>query len=197
MTETSKYSRLAAGLLVAVAALWHMPGGGCSKTEATDDPVEVAKYVAGEEFEKLPEDQKRPYMAALRKGADQLEQAHAAGRLTAAEYKAARLNIWLERKLDRMEEYFEQPAGKKRQKYLDDYFKKRQSKSEGGGAASSGPAAAPARPADPSEPTDDEEDEFLEERMKNWTPEQRARWEEFDDAMDERRDVVRAQKGKT
>ena len=205
---------LAVVVLAGGAAAWWMMSP--SRPDPKGDPVTVAKFVATEDFEELPEEQKRDYMAALRRNPQPLEDARAMGHLTEREYKIAKLNVWLERKLDRMDDYFDRPPGKARELYLDGLVRRKQAKAKAGGAkpaavaeAGSSPDATTASAAIAATPvesggTEDagadrggedegelDEKEFLKDRMTQWPVEQRTRWEEFDDAMDARADRAR------
>lgn len=190
--RTGVWVAVTAGVIVvAAAAVWLATRG--SRPEPGGDPIEIAQFVATEDFDRLPEPDKRAYMARLRENVDALKSARSAGRLSEDEYRLASYYAWLERKLDRVDDYFDEPSGKARQRYLDELLQKRQAKQKtspgtaGQGQPQQASAAVPAQSgAKAVDDDEDDRDRWLEERMKRWTAEERTRWEEFDDAFDAR-----------
>ena len=165
--------------------------------EPTDDPARVARFVSSSDFEDLPERDKRKYMRTLRANTKALDEARAAGRLSERQHRIASYHAWLERKLDRVDDYFDQPTAKAREQYLDELLAKRKAKQKPTTATpatgNSGAAPATQRATISSakrereeEDDEDERDDWLEKQMKRWSAEDIARWEQFDDAFDAR-----------
>lgn len=140
----------------------------------TSDVVALAKFVRTEQYKKLPEADKRPYMKTLRRSSDALAAAHRAGQISDKEYQAAYLNGWFERKLDDMEEFYSTPADKRAQMLVREHVKKVKE------SAAKAPASKPASALpEPPKPNDELEDDFVEDRVETWPPEERAKWEEY------------------
>jgi hypothetical protein len=146
-----------------------------------DDLLELVKFVKTDQFERLPEIEKQPYMKRLRSGADQLRALRAEGKITQFQYEQAYLNAWMARQLDNMEEYYSLPAAVRQQKLLAKYSK---------------PSTGPSAPKDPYEPNEETEDDFIKQRIATWTPEMRQQWDEYRTAVKAAKSAAKARAGK-
>ena len=177
LMKSIKILTLAAVGMVVVAAIglsvWAT--GRDDMPPSNADVVAIAKILGTERWDKLSEDQRRPYMSTLRKNADAVSQALAAGKITRDEHDLAKHNIWLERQLDKMDDYYKLPPGPARQKYLDELVRSKIEKRKG-----------PQKPKDPNEPDTDEDSPFMEKRKELWPQDMEERWDNFFDALDAR-----------
>ena len=139
------------------------------------DPVTIAKILGSERWDKLSEDQRRPYMSTLRKNADAISRALTDGKITKDEHDLAKHNIWLERQLDKMDDYYKLPPGAARLKYLDGLVQSKLEKRKG-----------PQKPKDPNDPDTDDDSAFMEKRKELWPQDMEDRWDNYLDALDAR-----------
>ena len=164
-----------------------------------DDPLALANYVRTHEFERLPADQKRPYMQSVRKHMADVEAARRDGRIDSKAYRAAYLCAWMERRLDDMHDYYKLPAAQ-RQAWLD-----KQLADKVGGPGQPKPAAAPAAAKVASSDGgllyddeagkakfEEEQDDFEDDFLDGWTPENKKRWEQYRAAYKQRRAALEA-----
>jgi hypothetical protein len=153
---------------------------------ADGDPVQIARFVRTDAYERLPEADKRPYMKALRKNLDRVATAHRAGQLTRKEYEEAYLNTWMERRLDQMEDFYKVPAAQRQQRLIAEYVKKNKSS-----LSSSRPSAAAELP----KPDDATEENFEDDRVATWPPEEQAKWQQYRQAVKKAKDAAKSQAG--
>lgn len=151
------------GAVLTCALLWnHVPA-------PADDTTSVAKFVRTAQFENLPEEQKRPYLDALRTSKAQLAAAHDAGKISDEEYETALQNAWVGRLEKQMDDYFALTDEGKRTRYLDKIINQREAPHTTQGGGKKGHS------------------QMLRERMTAWPPEMRTRWNQFRRAVQERR----------
>jgi hypothetical protein len=148
-------------LLIAAAAWWALYGRPLPPTNA--DVVTLARFVNTSRFSHLQEKQRRPYAKTLRNNLNQLAEAHAAGRVSDAEYEQAFLCGWMDRQIDHMHDFYRQPPGT-REQYLRAEHTAKLKNPKG--------SAAPVPPRDA-------EAEFVEKWISGWDADKRAEWEEF------------------
>ena len=77
------------------------------------DPVALAQFIASPQFEKLPAEQKRPYMKLARRQMKQIETLRREEKIDKRSYRLAYAAAWMERRLDDMEDYYKQPPAKR------------------------------------------------------------------------------------
>jgi len=131
------------------------------------DVVEIARFVSRSAFDDLSEEQKRPYMDALRFKIDKVNEAHSAGQLDERQYKVAGQCAWMSRQLDHMDTYFGLPAGKQREAYLDKVIDKKLASGTG----------------KPKAENVARDDEFMSNWSQNWSGTRRVQFEEYRDAL--------------
>jgi hypothetical protein len=155
--------------LVIGAGWWLLTPGAPPPVDG--DPLKVAQFASTSRFDSLPEPQKRPYMTALRKNADALKQAYDAGKLSEHQYEIAKENIWLERQLDHMQDYFKRVAPAQKQAFLDELIAKKFTgkRPTTGAAALHGGESA--------------DSPYVESRKARWPADQQAKWKEFRNAL--------------
>ena len=169
-------------LAAAVVIAWALLRPGNPSPDG--DPVEIAKFVATKTFNHLPEAQKRQYMARLRGSQAEVEQAHADGRLRDREWQAAAFNISLERDQDKMDDYYQEPPGKARERFLDELIDRKLEKKRKAKPGKS--AAVKTNTQRLADEAADDDSEWMEQRKDDWTEEEEARWKEFQDALEAR-----------
>ena len=171
-----------------VVAAVFFRGAGSSKPAPESDPVTLARFVAGREFDAVPELEKRPYTKAVRQHLEEIAGAFRDGRIDEKTYFAAYLNAYVERKLDGMEEYFASPATKRDAALTQEYARKTQQ-------ASASDAKKSAKLSDTlPKPSEELEDDFIDERVETWPPEQRAKWEEYCQAVDRAKNAAKGRR---
>ena len=111
------------------------------------DPVALAQFIASSQFEKLPAEQKRPYMKLARRQMKQIETLRREEKIDKRSYRLTYAAAWMERRLDDMEDYYKQPPAK-RDAWLDQQLAEKGSDQEKG----SGKAKAVAKEKDPRAP---------------------------------------------
>jgi len=155
--------------LVIGAGWWMLTPGAPPPVDA--DPLKVAQFASTSRFESLSESQKRPYMSALRKNSDALKQARDAGKLSEHQYDIANENIWLERQLDHMQDYFKRVTPQQKQAFLDELIAKKFAgkKPTTGAATLHGGESA--------------DSPYVESRKARWPADQQAKWKEFRNAL--------------
>jgi uncharacterized membrane protein len=165
------------------AAVWFRGAG--SRPSPESDPATLARFVAGGQFQDMPEMDKRPYTKAVRQRLEEIAGAFREGRIDEKTYFAAYLNAYVERKLDGMEEYFASPATKRDAALTQEYARKTQQ-------AAAGDAKKSAKLSDTlPKPSEGLEDDFIDERVETWPPEQRAKWEEYCRAVDRAKNAAK------
>ncbi len=147
------------------------------------DPVTLARFLATGRYESLLEAQKRPYMKAARRQQAAIADARRDGRLTEDQYTAARVNAYLERKLDHMSEYFALPAAQRNVALLREYAHKP--------LAAKGAASKPAAPDAAQKSDESDQDELVAARVASWPAEQQAKWEEYRQAVKRTKETVK------
>ncbi len=182
--------RLAVGSAIFVVvggsiAVWALALRAAEAPPADADLVTLANFVRSDEFEQLPEAQKRPYMKTLRKNLDELAQAQMAGKISLKDYHKAYLNAYMERKLDHMEEYYSLPADRRMPLLAAKYAKKERE------SAKAAPATGNAEPPEPDELM---EEDFTEDRVETWPPEEQAKWEEFRKAVKQAKEAAKVKR---
>ena len=148
--------------IVAAAVFWPR-----SAPKPSGDIVKVAKFVHEPRFLEMAEADRRPYVEALRKRDNEVDQALASGKLTKAEHLTAQSYAWFARQVDHVEEYFRLPPGAARDKYWEGRMAKYKKPKEAG-AADDGP-----------EIDDDKRDEIVERWLAQWEPDRRKQWDEY------------------
>lgn len=175
-SKTFALAGAAAGVVVIVLvglSVW-ATGSKADDTPRPDaDPVTITKFLTSRRWAKMDEPNKRLYMKALRQKADEVSDALSRGTITKDEHDLAKHNIWLERQLDKMDEYYKlAPAA--RVKYLDDLVARKIEKRKN------------PQPRNPSDPDTDDDSPFMEARKEEWPQEMEQRWDAFLDALDAR-----------
>jgi hypothetical protein len=165
----------AGAVLIALVGLsvWATGGSGNDTPRPDADPVTIAKFLTSQRWAKMDEPQKRLYMKTLRQKSDELSDALARGKITKDEHDLAKHNIWLERQLDKMDEYYKLAPGA-RVKYLDDLVARKIEKRKN------------PQPKNPNDPDTDDDSPFMEARKEEWPQEMEQRWDNFLDALDAR-----------
>jgi hypothetical protein len=161
-------------LALVVAAGWWMLAPG-APPPADGDPIKVAQFASTSRFDRLPESQKRPYMAALRKSADALKQARDAGKLSEHQYEIAKENVWLERQLDHRQDYFKHVTPQQKQAFLDELVAKK--------FAGKRPTTGAAHAAAPLHGGESADSPYVESRKARWPADQQEKWKEFRNAL--------------
>ena len=168
----------AAGVVViAVVGLsvWATGNKGDDAPSPSADPVTIAKFLTSGRWAKMDEPQRRLYMKTLRQHAEEISDLLARGKISKEEHDLAKHNIWLERQLDKMDEYYKLPAaGPARVKYLDDLVAHKIEKRK------------TAKPKNPNDPDTDDDSPFMKARKEEWPQEMEQRWDNFLDALDAR-----------
>ena len=85
----------------------------------TGDTLEVARFVGSDQFEKLPEEEKGPYLEAVRKGVPRLIEASNKGELSDDDHLSAVGRAMGDPMRRALDEYFALPKGPERERYLD------------------------------------------------------------------------------
>jgi hypothetical protein len=134
---------------------------------ANSDAITVARFVANEKFHRFPERQRRTYAHQLRLQSDQLKSALASGQLSQQEYESGVLCAWMDRQLDHMDAYYQQPEARREQFLLE----RQQQKSASGGSTK----------ADTSM-SNSAERQFVDRWGKNWPSEQWQKWDAYREA---------------
>ena len=168
---------MAAGIvLIAVVGIsvWATGSRGDDTPRPDADPVTIAKFLTSQRWAKLDEPQRRLYMKTLRQKSDEISDALSRGKITKEEHDLAKHNIWLERQLDKMDEYYKLPPGPARVKYLDDLVARKIEKRKN------------PQPPNPNDPDTDDDSPFMEARKEEWPQEMEQRWDNFLDALDAR-----------
>jgi len=132
--------------------------------------VDIARYVARSDFSDLSEEQKRPYMNALRFKIEKVNEAHAAGKLNDTQFKAANQYAWMARQLDHMDTYFALAPGAQRDAFLDKIIDKKV-------AAGAGKPKAEGMAKD---------EEFMSEWSQSWSSSRQAQFAVYRDALSAR-----------
>jgi hypothetical protein len=114
-------------------------------------------------------------LSTLRKNADAISRALTDGKITKDEHDLAKHNIWLERQLDKMDDYYKLPPGAARLKYLDGLVQSKLEKRKG-----------PQKPKDPNDPDTDDDSAFMDKRKELWPQDMEDRWDNYLDALDAR-----------
>ena len=114
-----------------------------------NDPVALAQFIASSDFEKLPAEQKRPYMKLARRQMRQIETLRREEKIDKRSYRLTYVAAWMERRLDDMDDYFKQPPDK-RAAWLDRQMAEKETRSDKDRSA--GKAGAPAKENDPRPP---------------------------------------------
>lgn len=179
--------------LVAIG-IWAIASRSTAPDPASSDPVELAKYVATDDFEKLPPDQKRPYMKRVRQTMKQITDARREDRITKQQYRAAYVCAWMERKLDDMDAYYAIPAAR-RAAAVDKELRSKQKKSAG-----------PTKPDDSEKLLYDDpegrqkfeemKDDFEDDYVDALPPELRQHWEQYRQDYKSRRDALETTRAK-
>jgi hypothetical protein len=151
-------------VVLAGAALAAWKFFGTSRPKADADFMTVARFVGTSDYRQLSEAQKRPYMKTLRANMPALIQAMQQGKLARRDYDEAYLNVWMERQLDHMGNYYKLPPDRRAPYLLEEATRKAK--------ASKGSAEEP-RP-DPKV-----EDDFIDARVNGWSPEEQSKWQEY------------------
>src|SRR5438067_13435475 len=94
LPAAAKTKRSGAWKIVAATALIALIAGAAlfwrnSAPSPKGDVVSIARYVSRPDFDDLSEDQKRPYMNALRFKIDKVNDAHATGQIEEKQFKLA------------------------------------------------------------------------------------------------------------
>ena len=126
------------------------------------DPIVLAKFVSSPDFERVNEQQKRPYRIALRAQTKELAAALKTGELTREQYDEAYLNGWLARQMDHMGDFMRLPIASRQQAWNDYYVKKLKQ-----------PAAKEPQPAHEVEKA------FLQRVVSTWPQDEQEKWEDF------------------
>src|SRR5215213_801245 len=81
-------------LLAVVGLVWWLASGPAPSP--AEDPTALARFIAGPQFEKLPAEQKRPYMKSARKQMAQIEALRREEKLDRNSYRSAYLAARME-----------------------------------------------------------------------------------------------------
>jgi hypothetical protein len=138
------------------------------------DPATIAKFLTTGTWNTMEESQRRAYMKTLRKDSDEISKLLAAGKITRQEHDLAKQNIWLERQLDRMDEYYALPPGPARVKYLDDLVLHKMEKRKH------------PEPKDPNDPPTGDSTPWAKARKNSWHSAMEKKWDDYRDALDAR-----------
>ena len=144
---------------------------------ASGEPLKVAKFIGTQQFQSLPDVDKRPYMDALREGKEEIADAYARKQITAGEYETALLNAWIARTLKHVDEFSKLKDGKPRQQMLDRIVTKGEKKR----ISTTRPSPSIMFGRDPYEL------DTVKSTVASWPAERRAQWDEFKDALRKRR----------
>ena len=158
---------IAAALLAGGLLTWVLLHNRVSPASA--ETVSAAKFVSTADFEKLPQEQKSPYLQTLEKSKAQLAAAYQLGQISDPEYQKALQYAWVARLEKQMDQYFAIADPAKRVKFLDKIINQRQAAKAGLSESSKGHSG------------------FLRKRLKSWPPEMQQHWEQFRKAVQERR----------
>ena len=169
------FAGIAIVIVVAAVGITVWATGKDELPPSNADVVTIAKILGTERWDKLSEDQRRPYMSTLRKNSDAITQALADGKITKDEHDLAKHNIWLERQLDKMDDYYKLPPGPARLKYLDELVQSKVEKRK-----------APQKAKNPNDPDTDDDSPFMEKRKELWPQDMEQRWDNYLDALDAR-----------
>jgi hypothetical protein len=126
------------------------------------DPIVLARFVSSPDFERVSEQQKRPYRIALRAKTKELAAALQNGILTREQYDEAYLNGWLARQMDHMGDFSRLPIASRQQAWNEYYARK----------------AKQPPPKEP-QPAHEVEKAFIQRVVSTWPDEEQAKWEEF------------------
>jgi len=165
---------LAIGLTV-----WSMVPGG--KPRLNQDTASLARFVASEEYAKLPFDKQQLYMKVIEDREDNgdLKRAFAARQLSESEYRTAKLEAWLGEQLKRSEKYAGLPPGPARTKYISELLNRK--------------AKAESQEKKSSRDNDDDsikrDDTAEKTRIAALPPDVRAQWEDFRRAYREQKEA--------
>jgi hypothetical protein len=172
----------ASGVAVLAVVLVLVRGHTGKRPLPTDDPAVVAKYLATPEFVTLGFDEQQRYLMELRKNAEAVSAAHAAGRLNDEQLRTARAGGWMGGKLEHLREYLKQPSPQAKQEYLDKMLAHRKEKK-----AAATTAAAPTGLAAVSDDTAYFYSSEVKRIVGSWSKRRRAEWEEFHKVTHERK----------
>jgi hypothetical protein len=165
--------------IVAAAVFWPR-----SAPKASGDIVKVVKYVHEEKFLERPEADRKPYVEALRKRGNEVDQALAAGKITKDEHATAQSYAWFARQVDHVEEYFRLTPGAAREKYWETRMAKyRKPKDAASAAVDEGP-----------EIDDHVRDKVVERWLAQWEPDRRKQWDEYRKLSKEKKKLAAAGK---
>jgi hypothetical protein len=168
-----------AGVLLIIGAIvWLQTDRGPVKG---DDGVALAKFIRTGEFERMPSEQRLPYMHSIRQQLPVIEAARREGRIDTKTYRDAYLASWMTRRLDDMQDYYKIPAAH-RAAWLDRQLsdKKSVSKAQPVREENVSPDGGMLyKDAKEKAKFEAAKDDFESEFLDRWTPENRKRWEEY------------------
>jgi hypothetical protein len=197
MTRELRTAVIVAAVVVLVtttATTWYLARPKTDPTPRLDAPIEeVAKYVAGEHFAKLPFERQRLFMTMLDERKDELDRAYRDRKLDSREYRKGLEYAWFGEQLPRMEKYHGLPS-EEQAAYIDQRLDKKdgkggKKKKEDGeaGVGSTADALAESAPADGL--VEVKRDEQTEKDIpKTWPPEWREKWKKYREALKDRRE---------
>ena len=96
-----------------------------------EPPAQVVGFFGTADFDRLPFDRQVAYLKQVEAKEDELVAAYRAGTIRDADYRRALQAAYLGRHLARMNKYFEQPAGRARDAYLDKLLDKKDAEKKG------------------------------------------------------------------
>jgi hypothetical protein len=179
-------------LVTTTATTYYLSRPKSDPTPRIDAPIEeVAKYVAGDQFPKLPFDRQRLFMTMLDERKDDLDRAYRDGKLDAREYRKGLEYAWFGEQLPRMEKYHSLPP-EQQAAYIDQRLDKKDGKGKNkkkddadGTAGDAAPTAA--GPADGS-PEVKRDEQTEKDIPKTWPQEWRDKWKKYREALKDRRE---------
>ena len=167
-------------------------------TPRLDSPIEeVAKFVAGQQFAKLPFERQRLFMTMLEERKEELDRAYRDRKLDAREYRKGLEYAWFGEQLPRMEKYASLTS-EEQAAYIDQRLDKKdgkggKKKKEDGDADASGGGGSTVNAIADAAASDGlvevRRDEQTEKDIpRTWPPEWREKWKKYREALKDRRE---------
>lgn len=121
----------AAVLVALIAGIWIWKGSG-EPPRYNASTLELVKYMTSSRFEKLPFEQRKPYLVVLedRDDKDEVERLFAEGKITEAQGRAAKELAWAGKWLSRMDTYNSKPTPAAKAQWIASQVNKREKDKE-------------------------------------------------------------------
>ena len=161
-----------------------------------EPPAQVVGFFGTADFDRLPFDRQVAYLKQVEAKEDELVAAYRAGTIRDADYRRALQAAYLGRHLARMNKYFEQPAGRARDAYLDKLLDKKDAEKKGVAIVKKDGTKKAPKPdardaADVKDIKRDDSDEAA--TVAKWPPAVQEQWKQYHAAAEARKQLRKRQ----